>query len=580
MSKRKKRPFDVPQRAESSKESRQRDAQKEAKNKEEGKTNFFNDRGVRETIESIVVAVMLALIFRTYEAEAFVIPTGSMAPTLQGRHLETVCDKCGYRYITGASNENPGERNDGFIFDTVCPICRYEQTHKRKTSGFRTNEDSFTGDRILVSKFAYDLSEPQRWDVIVFKFPGNAKQNYIKRLIGLPNETVLLINGDIYVSRNDEPAEIARKPPDKLKAMLQLVDDTNFVAAQLKAAGWPSRWQEWDAPADNRTWTVSETDKPVFTAAKADQEAWLRYRHIIPRSEEWSDIERGNLPVRLQDFQGELITDYYAYNDAAPGARPGDSRFRKSDKNEFGDHWVGDLAVEADLKIESDSGQVGFDLVEGGTHFTCWIDVATGKATISSDDLAIVFGGSSGNPNPVAETRIKKPGNYDVRFANVDNELTLWINNKVVMFDVPLTYIREEVLTPKWSKNDPGDAEPIGIGSRGAKISVSRIKLLRDVYYVANQSDVRLHSFADDPTSWEKPASIELIQISAVGDAEPFKLLEDQFMPLGDNSPSSLDARVWKHVDRSMLTGQALYIYWPHAWRPFWPNFRRMGFIH
>jgi len=42
----------------------------------------------RETIESIVIAFVLAFLFRTFEAEAFVIPTGSMAPTLMGRHKD------------------------------------------------------------------------------------------------------------------------------------------------------------------------------------------------------------------------------------------------------------------------------------------------------------------------------------------------------------------------------------------------------------------------------------------------------------------------------------------------------------
>src|SRR3989304_2288271 len=57
----------------------------------------------RETIESIVIAFILAFLFRTFEAEAFVIPTGSMAPALQGRHKEVACPQCGYTYRTGAS---------------------------------------------------------------------------------------------------------------------------------------------------------------------------------------------------------------------------------------------------------------------------------------------------------------------------------------------------------------------------------------------------------------------------------------------------------------------------------------------
>ena len=65
-----------------------------------------NARWWREAIESVVVAIILALLFRTFEAEAFVIPTGSMAPTLQGRHKDVGCPKCDYRFQAGASEDN------------------------------------------------------------------------------------------------------------------------------------------------------------------------------------------------------------------------------------------------------------------------------------------------------------------------------------------------------------------------------------------------------------------------------------------------------------------------------------------
>src|SRR6266516_2495426 len=60
---------------------------------------------VRETVESVVIAFVLAFLFRTFEAEAFVIPTGSMAPTLQGRHKDVDCPQCGYHYRVSASEE-------------------------------------------------------------------------------------------------------------------------------------------------------------------------------------------------------------------------------------------------------------------------------------------------------------------------------------------------------------------------------------------------------------------------------------------------------------------------------------------
>src|SRR3954469_8773034 len=65
-------------------------------------------RGVRETIEAIAIAFALAFLFKTFEAEAFVIPTGSMAPTLMGRHKDVTCPQCKFVYSVNASGEEGG----------------------------------------------------------------------------------------------------------------------------------------------------------------------------------------------------------------------------------------------------------------------------------------------------------------------------------------------------------------------------------------------------------------------------------------------------------------------------------------
>ena len=68
-------------------------------------SGWMTRRALRETVESVVVAFILAFLFRTVEAEAFVIPTGSMAPTLMGAHKDVDCPECGYQYAAGASSE-------------------------------------------------------------------------------------------------------------------------------------------------------------------------------------------------------------------------------------------------------------------------------------------------------------------------------------------------------------------------------------------------------------------------------------------------------------------------------------------
>jgi len=77
-------------------------------------------------------------------------------------------------------------------------------------------------DRILVNKFVYRLNEPKRGDIIVFEAPdyasfGNGKKDFVKRLIGLPGDTIRIRHGDgVYIDdrRLDEPREIPRPDYD------------------------------------------------------------------------------------------------------------------------------------------------------------------------------------------------------------------------------------------------------------------------------------------------------------------------------------------------------------------------------
>ena len=279
----------------------------------------------RETVESIVIAFTLALLFRAFEAEAFVIPTGSMAPTLMGRHKDLVCESCSRDFRVGCSAEEDdqsqglrteaaklerelvalranGDNGGGLqereaqrrriellesdrgpigqlrarlagkmIPAAKCPNCGSVMRLVKVLGGqmrYDPRYPSFSGDRILVNKFAYDFSEPARWDVVVFKYPEDAKTNYIKRLVGLPGETISIAGGDIWTSRGGGPPEIARKPSDTLVAMLQCVHDSRYPAAELIKAGWPPCWSDW-SPADRTAggWTTTDAGRSTTSPA-------------------------------------------------------------------------------------------------------------------------------------------------------------------------------------------------------------------------------------------------------------------------------------------------------------------------
>ncbi len=61
------------------------------------------------------------------------------------------------------------------------------------------------GDYLIIDEISYRLREPQRGEAIVFKYPKNPSQRYIKRIIGLPGETVEIKDGKITIYKEGVP---------------------------------------------------------------------------------------------------------------------------------------------------------------------------------------------------------------------------------------------------------------------------------------------------------------------------------------------------------------------------------------
>jgi len=123
-------------------------------------------KSFRDTVEAVVVALLLAFVIRAFVVQAFKIPSGSMLDTLQiGDHL----------LVTK------------FAYDIRLPSTIWLDT----TDG----------------KVLYKTGDPQRGDIMVFKYPLNEDQDFIKRVIGLPGETVEIKNKVVYIDGRplDEP---------------------------------------------------------------------------------------------------------------------------------------------------------------------------------------------------------------------------------------------------------------------------------------------------------------------------------------------------------------------------------------
>ena len=143
-----------------------------------------------EWAESLLIALVLALLIRTFVVQAFKIPTGSMRPTL----LE--------------------------------------------------------GDRLLVNKFIYRFKEPGRGDIIVFRFPKDRKKDYIKRLIAKSGETVEIKNGNIYVDDQivEDPFIIRsntyynKEPYGGINKKIKVPEKSFYVLGDNRASSRDSRY--------------------------------------------------------------------------------------------------------------------------------------------------------------------------------------------------------------------------------------------------------------------------------------------------------------------------------------------------
>ena len=101
-----------------------------------------------------------------------------------------------------------------------------------------------TGDRLVALRTAYWFSEPKRGDIVVFPYPDDEKELYIKRIIGEPGDTVEGKDGIVYVNNEalDEP--YVKEPIDEDFGPFTVPEDSYFMMGDNRNNSWDSRyWQ-------------------------------------------------------------------------------------------------------------------------------------------------------------------------------------------------------------------------------------------------------------------------------------------------------------------------------------------------
>ncbi len=260
--------------------------------------------GLRPLVEFLVILAIGILFSRVFAAEAYIVPTGSMAPTLLGSHRDLICPNCGIRFALGLDEQG----RSGL---PACPNCGHDELEQAPSA-------DGAGDRLLVQKLLYDLRPPRRWEVAVFQNPEDPAQAFVKRVVALPGESVEIRRGDIYID-----GRVARKTLEEQRATRILVYSNDFLPADAdrfprwiprKEGG--SRLQSGWRAVDSGF--VRDEPEPEHDNGRTD---WLEYRH-------WQPDRKSPGPVR----------DFIAYNGAETGS----------------ENRVDDLFLEALVSVEPD----------------------------------------------------------------------------------------------------------------------------------------------------------------------------------------------------------------------------------
>lgn len=116
----------------------------------------------------------------------------------------------------------------------------------------------YQGDCIMVNKVCYHSSGPQRGDVVVFDPPFDSAHPYIKRVIGLPDDTVEIRDGQVFINGIPLEEEYVMAPPDYTMSPIEVTENEYFVLGDNRNNSNDSH-TGWMVPRDNiigRAWFV------------------------------------------------------------------------------------------------------------------------------------------------------------------------------------------------------------------------------------------------------------------------------------------------------------------------------------
>ncbi len=540
---------------------------------------------IKDTIESIIVAFILAFVFRAFLVEAFIIPTGSMAPTMYGAHATIVCSDCGTEFAYGLKDASRSGNSIPSISPgdvAYCPNCN----HGNSPLAINDNERNYeSGDRILVMKWQYGYDwlglGPKRWDVTVFKNPSNWADNYIKRLVGLPGEVLMIADGDVYTVPTESLSEKAFKELDNQRhlkyefrtgrrtgRMAPISRETMAELCEKMRITRKSRvaQEELWFPVYDHNWPPHQLDgdQPFWLAIQNEQSGW-------------------NLSGATLRYDGsDLADDYIVLASATSRAYNAYNVFLTRDRQVA--PQVSDMRVRGVFTPRDPEAKLQIRLEKEGCVFWAELDGRGRVAIYQVDDSGASSAKELGS---TTVSGIWVDRSALISFEHVDYRVSLKVGGEEVLAtsfdpDSPSYYAPD--LKKILNRGRPSYAQlPRMYGSGGA-FELVHVAVERDVYY--RSPDPRRDRFnwpAWSNGTWGTQGN-------------PILLRSWEYYMLGDNSAASQDSRLWSQagphltqrgeefqlgtVPADQLVGRAFFVYWPSGIRiPWLPPLDRYGIV-
>ena len=398
---------------------------------------------IRDNVEAFAVAILMAVLLKYFCLEAYMIPTSSMQPTMMGSTAAGVYD------------------------------------------------------RILVDKFRYELFEPKRWDITVFRYPIRQNQNYVKRCVGIPGDRLHIGAGNLYQVDAGVAAKDVLGDPTKMQTLRK----PDSLQERLWREIYPAR-RLMDGNASGKLggdWFFAQGWTEEGESLSTDLGTGTRSRIGYP----------GNSPNALIM---DCVWDGYP-TEVGRAIRAADSQADYES--------VQDVRFSFDLECASQPAEATVEITvslqqnaQKDRRFV--LEVKDGKGK-----LRALLGGSEVAASPPFDLALA--GSARIAFAHVDDRLIAMRNGKeLARVDCDGTRILSKI---------PQGRVACGLELRGGgKVTCSNPRVEYDQHYVT----------------------------ASLGESNLIEVPQGHYFMMGDNTRQSADSREWTTIKVGVLPDGSL----------------------